>query len=198
MISKTEVYEILKHPLLLLIATALITHYLFPRITQRWQDHKKEMELKVAFVGQIIETVLDFFLTIQYAEFGIKISQEEYDKSYRNWETQRTIIGLKVRLNFLDPRLGAEWNIFSEMVTEVYMLSGTSDPTFRKTNLSKLSAYLTGTDVDWEGLESLTLKGDAMNLQKFSKSWFELKAALLQRFGDFNQHIMRSDMTMFR
>ena len=65
---KIEVYQILKHPVFLLLMTALVSSYLIPKITKRWQDHQKEMELKTNFVSEISESVVSMVTAVQFAE----------------------------------------------------------------------------------------------------------------------------------
>ena len=50
-----SIYEWLSHPLLLLLVGALVSSYLLPLLTQSWQNHQKELELKSALVSQISE-----------------------------------------------------------------------------------------------------------------------------------------------
>ena len=79
-----EVYKMLQ-PFLLLITTAPISHYLIPKITRRWQDHQKELELKSGFVSEISESVLGIVLAVQCAESSAASqTQEQYDTAYRN------------------------------------------------------------------------------------------------------------------
>lgn len=90
MTSKTELYEILCHPLLLLFVTAFISQYLIPHITRRWQDHQKEIELKIGFVSEISESVLNIVIATQFAELKAKSqSQGDFDRGFRDWEIQR-------------------------------------------------------------------------------------------------------------
>lgn len=200
MISKTDILEILKHPLFLLLVTALITQYLIPHITRRWQDHQKEIELKTGLVSEISESVLKVVIGTQFAELGAKSqSQEEFDSYFREWEIQRAVIGSKIRGYFSDADLGTEWDAFSEIVTEVYALAGTTDPTFRKERLGKLRVYFSGYAVEWGTLENLELKsGGFQKFQSFMQAWFGLKDALLQRNRNMIQRILNSHMPMFK
>jgi hypothetical protein len=84
-----------------LIATALISNFLVPAITRRWQDHQKELELKTGFVSEISESVLDILLAIQFAEVAAgSQTQEQYNEAYRNWEKRKAVIGAKLRAYF--------------------------------------------------------------------------------------------------
>ena len=133
-----EIYKVLQ-PFLLLIATAIISHYLIPKITRRWQDHQKELELKTGFVSEISESVLGIVMAVQFAEGGAKSqTQEQFDEAYRDWEIKKAIIGSKIRGYFPQTTLGPDWDDFADIVSEVYALSGTTDEEFRNNRLEKL------------------------------------------------------------
>ena len=51
--------SIFSHPMLLLIAGALISSLLFPWITRQWQENEKEFELKTELVEEINKAVTD-------------------------------------------------------------------------------------------------------------------------------------------
>jgi hypothetical protein len=47
-----DIDAILRHPLFLVVATGLVTSYLIPRFTRRWQDHQKAIETKTKSLHQ--------------------------------------------------------------------------------------------------------------------------------------------------
>src|SRR5262245_22494393 len=55
-------------PLLAVLLTAALSGYVVPRITRRWQDHQKELEIKTSLVEAISDEVLQFILAMQFAE----------------------------------------------------------------------------------------------------------------------------------
>ena len=193
-----NVYKILQ-PFLLLIATALISHYLVPKITTRWQDHQKELELKTGFVSEISESVLGIVMAVQFAERGAASqTQEQYDTAYRHWEVRKAIIGSKIRGYFPHTKLGPDWDEFSEIVSEVYALSGTSDKKFRKERLDRLKTYFAANTVDWESLANLKLKqGVFHEFQTFYKAWFSLRKQVLEKKDELVQRILDSSIAFF-
>jgi hypothetical protein len=58
---------LLVHPLLLLIVGALLSSWLIPSITQRWQNHQKELEIKTNLASQISESVTGITMAVQFA-----------------------------------------------------------------------------------------------------------------------------------
>jgi hypothetical protein len=176
-------------PYLLLIATALISNFLVPAITRRWQDHQKELELKTGFVSEISESVLDILLATQFAEVAARSqTHEQYAEAYRTWEKRKAVIGAKLRAYFPKTDLGQDWDQFGEIVSEVYALSGTSDPAERAEWLSNLKQYF-GTDaLDWQALANQELK---------KRAWFSLRQQVLRRKDALIQRILDTKIVFF-
>jgi len=55
-------------PLLAVLLTAALSGCVVPRITRRWQEHQKELEIKTSLVEAISVEVLQFILAMQFAE----------------------------------------------------------------------------------------------------------------------------------
>jgi hypothetical protein len=56
----TAVDVVLRHPLVVLVATALLTGLLVPGITREWQLRQKAIEIKVGLVAEMSEAVMRF------------------------------------------------------------------------------------------------------------------------------------------
>ena len=80
-------------PLLAVLLTAAFSGYLVPLITQGWQDHQKELELKTPLVQEINDAVLQFVLVMQFAERNASITEESLTRRSRRWEVQRAVCG---------------------------------------------------------------------------------------------------------
>jgi len=186
-------------PFLLLIATGAISHYLIPKITKRWQDQQKEIELKTNFISEISESVLKMILAVQFAEVHSKSqTQEQYSAAYREWEIEKAIIGSKIRGYFPNTTLGQDWDEYADIVTEVYALSGTTDTAFRNDRLKGLNLYFDNAAIDWESLEKHHLKEGGFNkFQIYSKAWFSLRKSTLDRKDALVQEILNSRVALF-
>jgi hypothetical protein len=199
----TQTYKLLE-PFLLLIATAILTGYLAPKITQRWQNHQKALELKTSFVSEINENVLQIVMATQYAELrAASQTQEDFDKAYSTWEVQKAIIGATLRSYFPQTSLGKDWDEFSEVVTEFYALTGTSDPGFREKRLKGLKEYFgkyfDTNAVSWETLANLGLKAsdDLYKFQDFMRAWHSLRKLVLKRKDALVQSILADRIAFF-
>src|SRR5205085_3830762 len=116
-----SISTVLAHPLLLLIVGAAVSSYLVPSLTRSWQDHQKELEVKVSLVDQISKTVAEFIIAVQLAAFRSDIqTQEEFDEAYKDWEVAKpTIIG-RLRAYFPNSPLLDEWKELALGVTDLY------------------------------------------------------------------------------
>jgi hypothetical protein len=189
-----EILEaIAKHPLTLLLVGAVITNYLIPRVTRRWQDRQQEIELKTAFVGEVSDAVLEMLISVQYAEVGATSqSQEDYDESYRRWETARARIGARIRGYFPATGLQDRWRTLADAVTAAYALSGTHDTTLRQARIGELKSTLPNAVIDWNTLADPAMKSGASTdsiksrvevIQAYRQAWFGLREAMLDELG---------------
>jgi hypothetical protein len=204
---KIEVYQLLKHPVFLLLMTALVSSYLIPKITKRWQDHQKEMELKTSFVSEISESVVSMVTAVQFAELrALSQTPDKYDDVYRSWEIKRAVISSKIRGYFPNTTIGSDWDTFSDTVTDVYALSGIKDPSFRKERITRIRDQFPNSKVDWDTLLQIELKdGGFQSFNKFLRPWFDLreqlfieKDRLIQRIIDAPVELYRSENRIFR
>ncbi len=194
-----EIDQILKHPVFLLFMTALISSYLIPKITKRWQDHQKELELKTNFVSEISESVASIVTAVQFAELGaVSQTQSKYDEAYQNWEIKRAVIGSKIRGYFPNTRIGSDWDKFSETVTEVYALSGTTNDSYRKERIERIRVSFPKSKVDWDTLLNVELKkGDFQSFNEFMEPWFELKTELFIEKDKLLQRILDAPVALY-
>lgn len=195
-----SIAEILAHPLLLLLVGAAITNYLLPRLTRRWQDRQKEIELKTAFVGEIADAVLKMITAVQYAELGAASqSQPDYDAAHRSWEMERARVDARLRGYFPDTDLPDEWRRLADVVSGLYALSGTHNSATREARIDELKAGLAEASLDWETLGSLemktgahstSLKERAEKCQAYFRAWFGVREAVLADLGTFVESVL--------
>jgi hypothetical protein len=193
-----EMYKAFQ-PFLLLFATALISNYLIPEITRRWQDHQKELELKTGLVTEISESVLDIVLAAQFEEAGAATqTQEQYDQAYRTWEKRKAIIGSKLRAYYPKTDLGQVWDEFAEVVSEVSALSGPTDAFPREERLARLKDYFRDAPINWDTLAKPELKKEGISqFQTFYRTWFSLRQQILRRKDALIQRILDTKIIFF-
>lgn len=134
----------LSHPFVLLVAGALVTSYLVPALTRRWQDHQKELEIKVGLVDQISKATAELLIAVQFAELGAE-SQEKLDAAYRAWEIAGATIGGRLQAYFPGSKLLEEWRDLKDGVTQLYAAAGIEEAAARKRKLAQIAG---ATDID--------------------------------------------------
>jgi len=127
---------LLKHPLILLVAGALLTNYLIPSWTRQWQDRQAELEIQVALVNAIDQAVTEMIMSVQFAVLGsASQSQSGYDQAYRQWEVDRHMIHSKLQAYYPEGQVVRDWEALSTAVTDFYAASGTQDAEERQAYL---------------------------------------------------------------
>jgi hypothetical protein len=205
MITDLNLDKLLSHPLLLLVVGALISRYLIPSLTRRWQDHQKKLELKIDLLNRIGESVNGIVTAIQFAECRVgNPMKEELDHAYRDWEISRAGIGASLRAYFPGSRIGHDWDSYSDLVTDFYSLTEIQDEKNRKDYLRDIRHRLTGSPdgIDWENLSKKKAALQSLHLRpqehrEYLSNWFRLKKAILSQKDDLVQCILTSRISAF-
>lgn len=186
-----SVYQWLSHPLLLLIVGAIISSYLIPALTRRWQDHQKELELKTTLVGEISESVMRMIVISQFAAVGgLSFTQDDFDQAYLKWSVDSSVIGSKLWAYFPKTNIPTDWETYTNLVSEFYALTGVSDVGMREERLNRIRRqYFSGsqTSIDWNSL----IDG---NRGKFGENWLKMKDEILSRKGLLLQEIREAKL----
>jgi hypothetical protein len=136
---------LLRHPLITLSFGALLTGVLVPLITRQWQLRQKRLEVKIALITQMSESVMRFLMAIQFVHVGARsFNQQAFDDAYREWEIGSAVFGTKLQAYLgSDSTLPAEWMRFAEAISIFYAIEGTPHEQ-RKGLYSRLRSMLGG------------------------------------------------------
>jgi hypothetical protein len=137
---------------------------------------------------------------VQLAEAGYgSQTQEQFDQAYVTWETDKLVIGGKLQAHFRDPALSQEWTTFSDMVSEVYALAGTTSAAYRTQRIEMLRGYFGADAADWDTLLHVELKQAGFaEFQKYYGAWFSLRDAVYRKHGEFLGGLIDAPMAMFQ
>jgi hypothetical protein len=131
--------KVLPHPFLILMIGAILSGFLIPYYTKRWQNRQKEIEIKSNLVAQISKSVIQITMSTQFVilknNYGMITTDEdkkklmdELNNEYKQWEISSAIIGSQLQAYF--PHIASSWgslkvgsHSFSERVSEFYKLS---------------------------------------------------------------------------
>lgn len=125
--------RVLSHPFVLLVIGAAITSYVIPLLTRRWQDHQKELELKVDLVSQISESVHRIIMAIEPLEFGSSYKEvlSNYSKAYLEWQLKIAVIKAQIKLYFPKSEFNNKLADFFTIVENIYLLARNTNQTER-------------------------------------------------------------------
>jgi hypothetical protein len=180
-IVEGAVSDWLAHPLVLLVAGAVLSSLVIPSLTRRWQNHQKELEVKTGLVAEITNAVTSLVMAVQFAELGSRTqSQEDLDEAYRAWETEAAVIASKLRAYFPKAQLAREWSELARLTTNFYALAGMSDrkQQFLQDLLGEVRSR--GPALDREAAEELA-RFRGLGVSGGRVEWAELKAHVLAR-----------------
>lgn len=192
-----SVDAILRHPLFLVAATGVVSSYVIPRLTRRWQDHQKAIETRTRFATEGTETIIRFLLSVQLAERKA-IQPDQYSAAYQEWEVRRATFASQLRGQFQDSVVAAEWVSLSEAVTALYRLSGTFSEPYRSAVLTELRTFFSEPCTNWECLKDYKKASESNDsFQIYFAAWWKLREAVLQKTGDLARKILTSKTTSF-
>jgi flagellar basal body-associated protein FliL len=160
--------------------------------------NQNETRIKTDLVTQIEADVSDIMTGVQFVEVGASnYSQEEYDQDFREWESRRAVIKSQIQTDFPQTQLAAEWGAYSDIVTEVYALSGTYMPDYRSERLNRIQAYLVTNNldknIDWSVLAKIEYRNaEYEKQQQYLQAWFALRDRVLERKDEIITEILHS------
>ena len=190
--------EWIAHPLFLLLVGALISSYLIPSWTRRWQDHQKELELKVALIREINDSIMNMIMRIEVVEI-LAITKQDKEKEYedmqsyyKKWIVEKEVIGSNIQAFFPDNiQIGRKW---TDLTTIVYLLEALSEVgngeknETRKNKLRQIQKLIPKerSSVDLEELS-----------QRNIDNWLELKRLTVSLKNELVNAISKSRVSSF-
>jgi hypothetical protein len=139
--------NILSHPFVLLIIGAGISGLLIPHITNQWQNHQKELELKTDLASQISKAVANIIIgsrLVQIPTFAY--TNLSYANIVEQWEESKASIGSQIEAYFSDTQLKQEWDNLSSAITEFSnlnaALSNSNHPSYAPKLCSRIGHVL--------------------------------------------------------
>lgn len=155
-----ETKAILGHPLVLLVATAIISGLLVPRLTAQWQERDQQLDVRKDLAARVSRTVGELFTATQFAQVKSGRAplpadeQQRLDDAYRKWLVESAVLAAELTAYYRNDALEADWQR-CELVTEAhYAQLGRSDPSRRR-------AYLTAVATEARYPATVDLTDDA-------------------------------------
>lgn len=126
------------------VISIIFTGLLIPWITQTWQYHQKELEVKTALVTQRSKIISDFLITAQLVEaHSPSIAPADYHNAYRNWSEVSADIESELMAYLPSDAYSAQWHNYTVILEKFYFLSAVNIPDpIRKARINSIQEYL--------------------------------------------------------
>jgi hypothetical protein len=133
MVTATSAWSGFASSASLLILGALLTGLLVPSITRRWQNHQKELDLKVDLLHRISEQVTRVVTHAAFTKMGAKDWGSPSDRTEFDWQIGEWLVATRslqsdLQAYFqLDPEIHLQWARYCDVLRAVHELSWPGD-----------------------------------------------------------------------
>jgi hypothetical protein len=176
-----NIQDFLSHPLLLLLVGAGVSSYLIPWFTNKWQDHKKEIDLKIDLISKMSDIIA---LAAGHAHLyrNTDTMRGDFYKDMLEWLVKANNIRSQLRVYFPDAailretksNISDDWNAYLNILSVFwnfcYQSSGknfSSECKYEGMNedIGILKDYFKQTvQINWNELCSIDNKEERMNI----------------------------------
>jgi hypothetical protein len=119
-----NIQDFLSHPLLLLLVGAGVSSYLIPWFTNKWQDHKKETDLKIDLISNMSDIIA---LATGHAHLYRKneTMRDDFHKDMLEWLVKASNSRSQLRVYFPDAtilgetksKVSDDWNAYLSILS---------------------------------------------------------------------------------
>jgi hypothetical protein len=201
----------LGHPLLLLLLGALLTGFLFPAFTRRWQDYQRETQIKEALVGAISEATGPALawtgLPWHDCRTRSGVTADACDEIPWDWRIASAKVDAELRAYFgSESDIVADWQAYSGLVSATLELpkasnakaSGRENEGQVLTQLEALLASIEALDGNPQlQMEIVAVKLENEDQQDVGKLWAPLHAEMAQLKDAFIERALSGDVAGF-
>ena len=187
--NKGTIEKSLSNPLLLLVVGAGITGLLVPYITNQWQNHEKELELKTSLVTRISEAVSRALTAAQFTNARLP-AVVDYYQSYHDWETAHSAIGSYIRAYFPNTHLGEEWDEYANITTSLIRLSANNSMSEKEQLVGQIQEYFSScsNNINWNAL--LDINDMRFRNGDFRYNWFIVKDQVILAKNNISEKVL--------
>jgi len=212
--KKDNPFEFFQHPLVLLLAGAIISGVLIPFFTKNWQNHQKSLDIKNDLVTEISKTVTTMMINVQYFLEDTKkrsdeekiVEQQKYNDDYKNWTIAIDIITSRLEAYFPTQNITQHWKKYTAIINDVYALSTIDEELKRKDKINKIEEHLNTTksetmtdQINWNMLKNREnfIEEDGVLSEEYLDNWWKLKKSILNAKNPIIQDIIKKPIQGF-
>jgi len=104
---------------------AIITRLIIPNFTRQWQDHQKELEVKIALTDEINKATSDINTATALMTYSAFVNKTDYGSAFRDWKVSQAEIASKIKSYYSNNQLIQDWKNLS-LAIEQYLSLVTS------------------------------------------------------------------------
>jgi hypothetical protein len=193
--------EGLIYPLILLLIGAGISGGLVTWLTNRWQNNRKELEIKVDIVSKMAEAMAlqDANAFIYYLRKKKTLTDTEIDAYFadvKRWHTDTRIVGSKLQAYFPEEDIRKRWEKYCDLLagyssaSRQYFYEYKEREEKLKVNLESIRDFFSGdTRVDWNQLIS------KLNFDK--NEWNKVAVLVSERGDELVKQVLKLPIKVF-
>lgn len=175
----------MSHPLLLLIAGAVLSGFLLPHVSHEWQVHAEELEVKDELVEEINDSLVRFVMEMRFGQ-----DQRALQAAYRDWSVRKEQITTKISVYFGEDsssgkKLHEDWADYSTKINELYRLTREGRNEFETTLEQHFST---------DGLELLVSPSPTQNVKdEYHRTWEKLLDSIIVEKGKILEDVIAAN-----
>jgi hypothetical protein len=158
-ITLGQIAKALAHPLVVAIASALLSLMLVTLLTKRWQDRQKELEIKSRLVTEMTRTISEPIASSRIWSRGVQLGtgMPSYAETLHQIDIKQAELSALLQVYFPDnPNLSARWRTFSGALNYCVRITAQDEPTRKTAHVEKVREFVCRDgkppDLDWEFL----------------------------------------------
>jgi hypothetical protein len=120
--------DCVRHPVVLLVLGALVTSYLIPSFTRRWQDHQKALEVRSDLASQIAASATSAVIRSDAIHEAIQANKKAQisaadDKAWLVWQIQSAALEARLTAYISKRGLAHDWAGYMQEVDVFHQFS---------------------------------------------------------------------------
>lgn len=206
MVTIEEISQFLEHPFFLLLAGAGVSSVLIPWFTNRWQDHRKKLEIRADIASKMSEVI-----AYQMADAAVSMGRKKKsvtdadkatrDENFRKWYVDANIVGSKLESYFSEVGIRRKWEIYCSILVQYssasrvffYEALSEEDKDALKHDLKMMRTYFESVyedkqPIDWD---LFTTK------MGFDEHWYDVGEVLMRRGYEIIKDVLKLPIKAF-
>lgn len=122
---------VLGHPLVLLLIGGAISALVVPTLTQRWQDHQRQLDIQEALVSDVTASSTSFVIALEFAYLAPRAESggaKALNAAYRQWQIKSAVTEARLRAYYPSGPIVREFMDYSSALLLVWSAHANRQP----------------------------------------------------------------------